>query len=439
MVVPGIMGSELVDVTTGRTLWGLADPNWYVSAWTTGQGLRNLHVSDPDPAVERRRVRATRLLRFPAFMPVLSGLEPYTRLMERVGEVVRHPEALRAFAYDWRLPVAYNAALLAKAIEAQLTAWRWRAESRGPGGSRARIVIVAHSMGGLLAQELVRIPGALDEVRAIVTLGTPFLGSLDAVRMLSEGAGAPLPMPRRRLRTMARTLPSVYDLLPAYRCVQDDGALRHLGAGDLDVDAGWIPLDRVKDRTGPLPGHRCLVGMGQPTLQSMSLRAGVITTYHGMPDDDPGAGRHLLDHSGDGTVYRYSAELRQAERTYVHQSHGALARCKEALDHVCAVITERPEGAPLGGGRLGLDVPDVVQVGESFTIAVTGPQAVSASCYLVDVSTGTVKEALLLRPVPESPGTRAGSVRLDAPGMYRVVAAGGGGSPVTRLLLATMP
>lgn len=135
VVVPGIMGSELVDVTTGRTLWGLADPNWYVSAWTTGQGLRNLHVSDPDPAVERRRVRATRLLRFPAFMPVLSGLEPYTRLMERVGEVVRHPEALRAFAYDWRLPVAYNAALLAKAIEAQLTAWRWRAESRGPGGA----------------------------------------------------------------------------------------------------------------------------------------------------------------------------------------------------------------------------------------------------------------------------------------------------------------
>ncbi|UOB08020.1 hypothetical protein MQE23_02555 [Streptomyces sp. HP-A2021] len=438
IVVPGIMGSELVDVTTGKTLWGLADANWYVSAWMTGQGLRNLRVTDPE--TERRRVRATRLLRFPAFMPVLTGMEPYTRLMERIAQVVRHPAALRPFPYDWRLPVAHNAALLARAIEAHLTAWRWRAESRGPGGSRARVVLVTHSMGGLLVQEMAQVPGALDEVRSIVTLGTPFLGSLDAVRMLSEGVGSPFPLPRRRLQALARTLPSVYELLPAYRCVQDKGVLRHVTAGDLGIGRDSVPPDRATAHTLPLPGHRCLVGLGQPTFQSMSLRSGDIEVHHGIPDEHSTAGTSLLDHSGDGTVYRYSAELRQAERTYVHQSHGALARCKEAMDHVCAVISEDEQGAPLGGGELGLEVPDVVQAGEPFTITVTGSQAAGASCYVVDLSTGGVKESPVLRHGDAAEeGKRAGELFLTQPGLYRVAVAGGGGSPVTRLLLAAAP
>ncbi|MGC4984286.1 lipase/acyltransferase domain-containing protein [Streptomyces sp. DT193] len=437
IVIPGIMGSELVDVTTGNTLWGLADASWYVSAWTTGQGLRNLQVTDPDPEREHRRVRATRLLRFPAFMPVLTGMEPYTRLMERIAQVVQRPEALRPFPYDWRLPVAHNAALLARVIEAHLKAWRWRAESHGPGGNRARVVLVAHSMGGLLVQELARIPGALDEVRAIITLGTPFLGSLDAVRMLSEGAGSPFPLPRRRLQALARTLPSVYELLPAYRCVQDNGVLRHLAAGDLAVDSDSVPSDRAAVRTLPLPGHRCLVGLGQPTFQSMTLRSGDVEVHHGIPDEHATAGADLLDHSGDGTVYRYSAELRQAERTYVHQSHGALARCKEAMDHVCAVISEDDQGAPLGGGELGLEVPDVVHAGEPFTFAVTGSQSAGASCYVVDLSTGGVQESPVLRYGDATHGgRRAGELLLTEPGLYRVAAAGGSGSPVTRLLLA---
>jgi pimeloyl-ACP methyl ester carboxylesterase len=440
IVIPGIMGSELVDITTGKTLWGLADANWYVSAWMTGQGLRNLQVNDPDPEAERRRVRATRLLRFPAFMPVLTGVEPYTRLLERITQVVRHPAALRPFPYDWRLPVAHNAALLSRAIESHLTAWRWHAESRGPGGVRARVVLVAHSMGGLLVQELARIPGALDEVRAIVTLGTPFLGSLDTVQMLSEGVGSPFPLPRKRLRTLARTLPSVYELLPAYRCVQDSGMLRHLTAGDLGIAPESVASDRAATRILPLPGHRCLVGLGQPTFQSMSLLSGNIEVYHGIPDEDTTSGAGMLDHSGDGTVYRYSAELRQAERTYVHQSHGALARSKEAMDHVCAVISEDEQGAPLGGGELGLEAPDVVQAGKPFTIAVTGSQAAGASCYVVDLGTGSVNEAPVLRHGDAEDGERrTGELILTQPGLYRVAAAGGGGSPVTRLLLAAAP
>jgi hypothetical protein len=67
IVVPGIMGSELVEVKSGCVLWGLADPQWYVSAWTSGSSLRALGLSDAERAGRYERVTATRLLRFPAF------------------------------------------------------------------------------------------------------------------------------------------------------------------------------------------------------------------------------------------------------------------------------------------------------------------------------------------------------------------------------------
>jgi hypothetical protein len=150
--------------------------------------------------------------------------------------------------------------------------------------------------------------------------------------------------------------------------------LRHLTAGDLGIAPESVASDRAATRILPLPGHRCLVGLGQPTFQSMSLLSGNIEVYHGIPDEDTTSGAGMLDHSGDGTVYRYSAELRQAERTYVHQSHGALARSKEAMDHVCAVISEDEQGAPLGGGELGLEAAPR-QPGRVATSSTWAPEA----------------------------------------------------------------
>src|SRR5712691_7249259 len=104
VVVPGIMGSELIDETSGRLLWGLADPRWYVSAWTSGASLDALRLTEDERAGRYGRVRATRLLRFPAFAPLLAGFEPYSRLLKAIRAVAPHPDAVAEFAYDWRLP-----------------------------------------------------------------------------------------------------------------------------------------------------------------------------------------------------------------------------------------------------------------------------------------------------------------------------------------------
>ena len=86
-------------------------------------------------------------------------------------------------------------------------------------------------MGGLLAWLACQDPDLAKLVRATVTLGTPFYGAPKAVLLLASGEGAHLP--RRRARQLAVTLPGVYDLLPAYRCVTDRTSACGLTAADV--------------------------------------------------------------------------------------------------------------------------------------------------------------------------------------------------------------
>jgi hypothetical protein len=437
LVIPGIMGSELVDRETGRVLWGLADPRWYVSAWTSGDSLDALRVTETGRHRDAGRIRATRLLTAPAFAPVLHGAEPYTDLVAGVRRVLAHPDALKEFPYDWRLPVAHNARLLADAADAHLS--RWRAH---PEGSRdARLVLVAHSMGGLLARHFTDILGDGGAVRLTITLGTPFFGSVKAAYILSSGRGAPVPLPRRRLRELAHALPGLYDLLPAYRCVDETTSVRRLNAADVaGIGADHAQAERALDwrvKFGVPTGDRLrvVVGVEQRTMQSLTLRDGVVTghAYTCRPGDDGLLVRE--DRGGDSTVYCDAASPSGVDPQHLPQKHAALARSPEAAAHVRAVITGDHLGPWLGDGlRIGVEVPDVVAAGVPFDITVpTTDDPAVVSCRVVDVATGRQ----VIRPVF---GRRDGAVvaRAVLPGIggYRVEVKGGGFAPISELLLA---
>jgi pimeloyl-ACP methyl ester carboxylesterase len=184
IVIPGIMGSSLVDVETRDVLWGLDDASWWVSAWTTGRALRRLAVTDDERAGRTGRVRASGLLRFPAFAPVLRGFEP---LLTGIGPVLAHPDALREFPYDWRLSVEHNAAELGRVVDRHLSQWR----AHPAGSADAKVVLVAHSMGGLVARYFSHVLGGASDVRTTITLGTPYYGSVKSAYILSSGQGSP--------------------------------------------------------------------------------------------------------------------------------------------------------------------------------------------------------------------------------------------------------
>jgi Lecithin:cholesterol acyltransferase/WD domain, G-beta repeat len=348
IVIPGFMGSELADAKSGNTLWGLSDARWYVSAWTTGASIRALKLTDEERTGRTGRVLATRLLRTPAFAPVLTGIEPYTGLVSSLRRVCRHPDAVLEFAYDWRLSVAHNARELAEAAEQHLRRWRHHRQ----GSAEARLVLVAHSLGGLIARYYTGVLGGRADTRLTIGIGVPYLGTIAAVEALQR----PRPLPARRMAELVRTLPGMYDLLPFYRCVYDERELRRLTADDMarigadpDLTNEAIATNRhlASVDAGPTRG---VVGVGQPTAQSLALQAESLVSQRFLPTPDDEGILQPVDHQGDGTVPRFSA-LPPGEDalspTYVAQTAGGLPRDHNVLAYLNAILTARPMGPPL--------------------------------------------------------------------------------------------
>jgi len=459
VVVPGLMGSVLADAQTGRTLWGFTDLRWYVRAWTTGAGLADLRLTDQELQGRYGRVKATGLLRMPAYARIFAGFEPYTKLVNRIRAAAAHPAAVLEFPYDWRLPIAHNGHLLAEAALAHLARWRAHqahevARRRHPTGRPAQLVLVAHSMGGLLARYLSLIPGATDDVRATVTLGTPFYGSAKAAVLLNSGRGAPLPARRplaaalradadTGLRALAATLPGVHDLLPTYRCLDAGASARRLSTADIVLLGGDSELAEaaraLHERLAgaALVGHRAVVGVAQPTPQSVTIQDGVVEAHQYTCEGDAAGPLRRVDRAGDATVYRESAALAGAAHTYLPQQHGSLAKTDEAIACAVHVLTERdPDafGPPLGAGDIGLDLPDLVFPGEEWTAVVTGAVRPGAiRCYVRDAATGRLVD---LPPLEVRDGALAARPRLPGPGLYSVEVAGSAQSPVSQLVLA---
>ncbi|MFD9584047.1 esterase/lipase family protein [Streptomyces sp. NPDC059980] len=450
------MGTELYEAATGRMLWGMAKVAEYAARWDLDKGMDALALTEDERAGRLGRVVPGRLLRTPGWMPLTDGVEPYTPLVKSLREAVVHPDAIDEFGYDWRLPVEYNATLLADAVERHLAAWRAHpdclaARAGAPDRAPARIVLVAHSMGGLLTAALASIPGAVDDVRAVLTVGTPFHGSVKAMEMLNSGRGM-LGLPAKNLSRLARTLPGVHDLLPSYRCLDtgDDvvaltpGAVESIG-GDRELACQAFELHARLDKV-VLPGHRIVEGTAQHTAQSLRIRDGVVEArYVSYDRHDDGEllrdeiGRLVeFDHGGDGTVYRYSTTHGEVDVYSVAQQHAALPVTRSVIDVVLGLLTGDRRGARLGGTDVGLDLPDRVSVGIDFEVVVrTEQDPARVSCLVEDAGAEILKDPVrrpLLMPVPGTDGVLSARVSLAEPGLYRVKV-GGGGDPVTRLVM----
>ncbi|MEU3460424.1 hypothetical protein ABZ721_10760 [Streptomyces sp. NPDC006733] len=439
-MIPGIMGSELVDAASGRVLWGINDPRWYVKAWLSGTGLSPLHLTPDEREGTIGRVRPSRLLRAPAYAPVLRGIEPYARLVAAVRGCMADPGAVLEFPYDWRLPVAVNARLLAAAAERHLEAWR----AADPRNRQAQLVLVAHSMGGLLAWHFTALLGGSALVRSTVTLGTPFFGSVKAALILGTGVGGPLPLPKGRLRALAATLPGLYDLLPRYRCVDEGTTARRLTAGDVGslggddelaaASSAWHEHLAAAPRAAP-DARVQLVGDRQRTLQSLTLRDGVPRGHAVTCRPAADGSIERVDLSGDETVYAEAAALPGVQALPLPQSHSGLCNAEEVAMTVRRVLLGLDRGpwlAPSGG--VGLRLPDLVVAGEAFEVAVDYCDSpVGVRCTVEDAATGRVVDRPLLA---QRDGVVRASAVLGRPGLYRLGVKTRGFDAVTQLVLA---
>ncbi|MFI7356343.1 hypothetical protein ACIBTP_20655 [Streptomyces avidinii] len=464
IVVPGIMGSALKDVESGKQLWGIGRLLAYTARTYTSR-LRSLGLTAQECAGDTGRVEPTGLLNVADSMPGLGQAQPYNELLSELRKAAVHRSAVLPFPYDWRLSVEHNGGLLARRAGRHLEEWRRHPAhrhylDRHPEAGPARLVLVAHSMGGLLVRELMLSSALRAEIRAVMTVGTPFSGSVDAAVMLNSGKGAPLPLPRNALQQAARTMPGVYDLLPSYRALDLGIESRVPTANDLvslggrrDLVEGSLRWRESRHGT-TLPGLSMVVGFGKRTLQSYHMAGDAAVGMEAMLERDPDDDRVLFhpdgrprreNRKGDGTVYQFAAHLPGGrERAVpVHQEHGALARSRTVIDLACGMLRglRHPDelGAMLGDGTFDLDVPEWAESGAPFTIEVSdwsGDSDLSCSAK----ETGGLGDVLYpeLKPVRGAEGTLVATCTAARPGLYEIEVTGGR-EPVTRLVLVLAP
>ncbi|MEO0806964.1 MAG: hypothetical protein AAFY33_11730 [Cyanobacteria bacterium J06643_4] len=345
IVVPGIIGSELVSAD-GTPLWSLRPGTLPQAIRTMGRYLNQLTLPDDikdGPASDG--VRATALLGKVHSVPGLWSPDVgYGGLMEllrsdrfNLVEATENPLTaanLIEFPYDWRLSNRYNGKRLAKTAMDALNRWR-----QMPGMSEAKIILVCHSMGGLVARWFAEQEGGGAFIRALVTVGTPFRGSIKALNALVNGLDprlGPLHLP---LSAFVRSLPSVYQLLPQYNCIKTAAGRTDL----LAAGASGLDIERLKDATlfhqqiagDPAQTYTLhkVVGIRQPTPTTAQWNGATLEMFDDIDGHQQG---------GDGTVPRLSAEPALGRGEEVHEAafgHGALVRSRSLLDLVDGIIT----------------------------------------------------------------------------------------------------
>ena len=349
VIVPGITGSILQK--NGQDLWALSGEELWGLLRTRGDLGREVMLKNDDPEREvlDDGIRATGLMQDFHWLPGLEKIDGYTGLRKMI---TNYFEVSRGnyceFACDWRRDNRFTASRLRKLLETSVEEWR-----KSTRFQNARAIIIAHSMGGLVARYALEVLGGWRWCRALITFGTPFRGSPEALQSLAEGSRIPF----LHLTEAVRSFTSVYQLLPIYEMVRTGGRYSRVaeteeipGVKRRQAEEALYGFHRVieaavernrKEWVREEDGYLTLpfAGTEQPTLQSAELEGGEVKMLRSLPPQVS-----LLLDKGDSTVPCVSAvpiEMsgrpdwrRVAERHSSLQNHGqVLHELRDILTH----------------------------------------------------------------------------------------------------------
>lgn len=344
-----------------------------------------------------------------------------------------------AVGYDFRLGIEPAAQRLDDEVRARL-------EDLWPGQDHEdRVLIVAHSMGGLVARYwIAQSSGAAELCRGLITLGTPHRGAPKALEVMANGVPLPLHLGHiTKPRDTLRKWPGMAELLPVYPAIEDETT------GDLqyphELDLPWMtgPAGKAyevhqKIRQGwkelEIPPEVIpRIGYGHGTLRSCQWDGTRVRVGRQAPKDGELGGWE--QDRGDGTVPCYSGmPLEMSKRTglglRVCERHGPIAELDE-IETLLGWFDDDPSLHRFQAGEehpavLGVDIDELqltehpvdvtarIQVPDE--LAVDDPTAEAVWARLDGVGDSDVRlewDSATL--------TYRGSLRPSAPGLHRVV------------------
>jgi pimeloyl-ACP methyl ester carboxylesterase len=423
VVLPGILGSTLR--RDGKLVWAPSAGSVLRAIGTLGGSVERLKlpigIGDEFPydGVEPGELMPD-LHVLPGIWTAVKG---YDRLLARLRTLgYRDGANLIPVPYDWRLSCRYNARRLGEIVEPALERWRH------DGHDGARVVFVCHSMGGLIARWYIEKRGGAEITAKLITLGTPYRGAAKALAQLVNGADPGVGRFRLQLTELARSMPSLHQLMPEYACLQaGDGLAKTTDVGITlpELDPGMVAdamrfhtdlREAEAGRPASLEDTYPILGTRQTTATTARLtdcRIELIDTY--------GREGNLFGDATVPIVAACRADVKMDSNTLrrVPDKHGNLQRNRAALDEVEGILTASSvvvkAAKPV---ELRVDVPELVRAGEAITVRVTPAEPVRQAMRLTVTSEqGALVEARVLRP---SAGPVTASIDGLAPGAYSV-------------------
>jgi pimeloyl-ACP methyl ester carboxylesterase len=397
VLLPGILGSVLK--RDGRIVWGYSGATLARALISRGNRIRDdltLHGDDPLHDDLGDGVTADSLMPDLHLMPGFWKIDGYSAVAETLRESFELTPGLNyfEFPYDWRRDNRVHARKLARAVH------KWLADWRAHGAADAKVIFIAHSMGGLVARYYLEVLGGWKDgtTRALITFGTPFRGSLNAFSNLANGIRLG-PAPLAPITDVCRSLTSTYQLLPIFPCYDaGDGVLQRVGEAQgvphVDAERARAALafhheirDAVasnrSDTAWEADGYDLypIVGYTQQTDYVGRLNGSSLLMSREYQ------GRTL---GGDGTVPRVSAvplefdDHDQGADMYASPKHGSLQNARAVLDHLVGRVTGldlrfgafrgiATPGPARSIDEIAIEAPDVVTSDEPAVVRARAP------------------------------------------------------------------